>query len=222
MLARGELHMTALRLLAPVLTASKVHLLNEACFKSKQEVKELIAKHFPSPDVADAIRRLPQPRAMPTAQEPQTMLLTQLSPAALLPLTVDPLQQAAQLANPQQDLAVQSLGAPPLAAIPSRIAKSKPAATTPLSEGRYKVLFTASQSLHDKLKEARDLCCDDVPSGELAAIVEQALVLLIAQEEAAFRADVATAEAMGVVRVDTRRQKRVEASLYRWAQLTVL
>jgi 5-methylcytosine-specific restriction endonuclease McrA len=33
------------------------------------------------------------------------------------------------------------------------------------------------------LKEARDLCCDDVPNGELATIVEQALVLLIAHKK---------------------------------------
>ena len=68
MLAHGKLHMTALRLLAPVLTASNAHLLKEACFKSKQEVRELIAKHFPLPDVVDSMRRLPQPRSTPTSQ----------------------------------------------------------------------------------------------------------------------------------------------------------
>jgi 5-methylcytosine-specific restriction endonuclease McrA len=55
--------------------------------------------------------------------------------------------------------------------------------TDPLSEGRYKVVFTASQLLHDKLREARDLACDDVPTGELANIVECAIDLLIAHKK---------------------------------------
>jgi hypothetical protein len=100
MLARGELHMTALRLLAPVLTASNTYLLKDACFKSKQEVRELLAKHFPSPDVAESMRRLPQPRSMSIAQEPQLVVLSNHDSAALLHLGAHPLQQASQLASP--------------------------------------------------------------------------------------------------------------------------
>jgi len=182
MLARGELHMTALRLLAPVLTTSNVYLLNEACFKSKFEVKELIAKHFPAPDVAESMRRLPRPRSMPIGQEPQLCELSQPT-AVPLQLAVAPMQHAAQLAGPQQHHSIQPSGAPLLAFVPPPLAKNKPAVTAPLSEGRYSVQFTASQSLYDKLKEARDLCCDDVPNGEMATIVEQALVLLIARKK---------------------------------------
>jgi hypothetical protein len=183
MLARGKLHMTALRLLAPVLTASNVDLLKEACFKSKQEVRELIAKHFPSPDVADSMRRLPQPRSMPTGQQPQPAVLSNLNSADLLQLAMDPLQLPSQLASSQQHSSVQPSGAPILASAPSRLADNKPAVTVPLSEGRYKVEFTASQSLYDMLNEARDLCCDQVPNGAIATIVEQALILLIAHKK---------------------------------------
>ncbi|HET6334438.1 MAG TPA: HNH endonuclease [Polyangiales bacterium] len=193
MLARGELHMTALRLLAPVLTVSKAYLLKEACFKSKQEVKELIAKHFPLPDVADSMRRLPQPRSTPTLQEPQLAGFAQLNPADRLqlapqltisqePIAVEP-SAAPLLASVHSSLAVQPSAAPVLASVHSRFAQNKPAVIVPLSEGRYKVRFTASQSLHDMLKEARDLCCDDVPNGEFATIVERALVLLIAHKK---------------------------------------
>jgi 5-methylcytosine-specific restriction endonuclease McrA len=59
MLARGELHMTALRLLAPVLTRDNVGLLHEARFKTKQQVLELRAKHFPEPDAPARNRKLP-------------------------------------------------------------------------------------------------------------------------------------------------------------------
>jgi len=183
MLARGELHMTALRLLAPVLRESNVYLLNEACFKSKLEVRELIAKHFPSPDVADSMRRLPQPRSIPTAQEPQLGMLANLNSEESPQLVVHPLQLASQLSSPHEHNTVRASGAPLRAAVASPHAKHRPAVTAPLSEGRYKVQFTASQSLHCKLKEARDLCCDQVPHGELATIVEQAIDLLIAHKK---------------------------------------
>jgi hypothetical protein len=59
MLARGELHLTALKLLAPVLTRDNLWLLDAARFKSKQQVLELLAAHFPRPDAPSLIRRLP-------------------------------------------------------------------------------------------------------------------------------------------------------------------
>jgi len=63
MVARGELNMTALKLLAPVLTRSNIGLLDQARFKSKQEIQTLIATHFPQPDVPSTIRKLPTPKA---------------------------------------------------------------------------------------------------------------------------------------------------------------
>ncbi|HET6336716.1 MAG TPA: hypothetical protein VFG30_26010, partial [Polyangiales bacterium] len=51
MLSRGELHLTAMKLLAPVLTPENAELMNMACLKTKQEIQLLIAKHCPQPDV---------------------------------------------------------------------------------------------------------------------------------------------------------------------------
>jgi hypothetical protein len=62
MLSRGELHLTAMKLLAPVLTPENSELLNMSCLKTKQEIQLLIAKHCPQPDVPDAVRRLPTTR----------------------------------------------------------------------------------------------------------------------------------------------------------------
>jgi hypothetical protein len=59
MLSRGELHLTALGLLAPVLTPTNLELLELARFKSKSQVLELIARCFPQPDVRPSIRKLP-------------------------------------------------------------------------------------------------------------------------------------------------------------------
>jgi len=51
----------------------------------------------------------------------------------------------------------------------------------PLSAERYKVQFTASQRLRDKLDQARHLLKQQVPDGDLAEICERALDLLIAE-----------------------------------------
>lgn len=53
-------------------------------------------------------------------------------------------------------------------------------ALNPLGASRYKVQFTASQQLHDKLRQAQALLRHELPDGELAQVVDRALDLLIA------------------------------------------
>ncbi|MEE9279378.1 MAG: hypothetical protein V3V67_04315 [Myxococcota bacterium] len=49
----------------------------------------------------------------------------------------------------------------------------------PLGQQRYKVQFTASQELRDKLREAQSLLRRQVPDGDLAEIFDRALTLLV-------------------------------------------
>ena len=51
----------------------------------------------------------------------------------------------------------------------------------PLRAERFKVQFTADQRLHDKLKQAQDLLRHQVPDGDVAAVLERALDVLIAE-----------------------------------------
>jgi len=53
----------------------------------------------------------------------------------------------------------------------------------PLSEETYKVQFTASRALRDKLKRAQDLLRHQLGDGDLAEIVERGLNLLIEKVE---------------------------------------
>ena len=53
-------------------------------------------------------------------------------------------------------------------------APGPPPVVRPLSPARYKVQFTASAELHDKLGRLRALMRSEVPDGDLAAIIEQA------------------------------------------------
>ena len=54
-------------------------------------------------------------------------------------------------------------------------------AIAPLAEETYKVQFTASRGLRDKLRQAQELLRHRVPDGDLACIVDKALDLLIDQ-----------------------------------------
>jgi hypothetical protein len=60
----GALHLTAIKLLAPHLTADNhVQLLERVQGKSKREVERLVAELAPKPDVPERMRRLPNGRA---------------------------------------------------------------------------------------------------------------------------------------------------------------
>ena len=54
----------------------------------------------------------------------------------------------------------------------------------PLAPGRYKVQFTASAALHDKLERLRALMRSSVPDGDLGAILEQAVTEKLQRLEA--------------------------------------
>jgi hypothetical protein len=51
---------------------------------------------------------------------------------------------------------------------------------TPLAPARYKVQFTVSRQTHDRLREAQDLLRHCIPTGDVAAIFDRALTLLLA------------------------------------------
>ncbi|HET6333942.1 MAG TPA: hypothetical protein VFG30_12060, partial [Polyangiales bacterium] len=53
----------------------------------------------------------------------------------------------------------------------------------PLSEGRYKIHFTAGQRVHDLLQEAQDLFRNQLPNGDIEVLVERALVLLVSERK---------------------------------------
>jgi predicted restriction endonuclease len=62
--------------------------------------------------------------------------------------------------------------------------RARPAEVEPLAPGRYRVQFTASAELHDKLERLRALMRSSVPDGDLGAIVEQAVTEKLQRLEA--------------------------------------
>jgi len=166
MMASGELHLSAVKLLAPVLTEANCELLlQQARHKSKREIELLLAQRFEKPDVPSLIRKLPQNSLVPERAA------TPVQPA--LSLNAEVTQRSdTSCALPD---AVQP--SPPLRLQLEACARPE---QRPLGPSRYKLQLTASQQLHDKLRQAQDLMRHEVPDGDLGHIVERALDLLIA------------------------------------------
>lgn len=154
-LAEGSLNLTTVRVLASHLTANNhLELLAAASGKSRRAVEELLARHFPQPDVAFSVRKLPACGPVPA-----------------------PLAMAASAATPSEPLA----GPSPLGAV-SQVAapmSPRPAVVRPLAPERYEVRFTASDQTCEKLRLAQDMLRHAVPTGDTAEIIDRALTVLL-------------------------------------------
>ena len=171
MFAAGELHLSALKLLAPVLDAANCdELLTAARFKSKREVELLLAQRTPLPDVPSVIRKLPQ----------SPLALEAAGGSSQTELPVGASTIAAAQGEPAVQPSPQQVAHEP--AVPVRAASMPRQSPTlsPLGSDRYKVQLTASKQLHDKLRQAQDLMRHELPDGDIAQVLERALDLLIA------------------------------------------
>jgi len=154
LLERGAAHLSGLVLLRDHLTEENhAELLAAASGKSKRAIEALVAARFPKPDAPSRIRKLPT-REAPTEPEPLA-----------LEIASGPAESAAHT--------------PPVTVTPPVTTKPP----EPLAAGRYKVQFTASESLKQKLARAKDLLSHANPTGDLALIVERGLDLLLAELE---------------------------------------
>ncbi|HEY8151232.1 MAG TPA: HNH endonuclease signature motif containing protein [Vicinamibacteria bacterium] len=59
------------------------------------------------------------------------------------------------------------------------VAPARPAVVRPLAPSRYEIRFTASEETRDRLRHAQDLLSHSIPSGDIAQVVDRALILLI-------------------------------------------
>jgi 5-methylcytosine-specific restriction endonuclease McrA len=158
MLADGRLHLTGAAKLAPHLTPqNRDRLLARAACQSKRQIEELVAELVPRPDTPAVMRKLPERRVGTPA------------PAHALELRPDGVGPLAQLRPGPVETPPLRLGP---AADPAQI----PSATLePLAPGRYRVQFTASAELREKLERLRALVRSSVPDGDLAAVIDLAI-----------------------------------------------
>jgi hypothetical protein len=156
----GRIHLTGLRLLQPVLTEENAEaVLGAASGRSKRAIEELVAGLAPKPFVPPSIRKLPE-RAPAVVEAPPT-------PSLPLPLTDAPAVETPAEATP-------SVSPSPLPLPPLRRPEVEP-----LSAEAYRVEFTADRALKAKLEKAEELMRHSVGPGNLVAVIDRALDLLI-------------------------------------------
>ncbi len=154
-LAEGRLHLAAVVLLTPHLSADSAdELIADATHRSKAEIEQVLAERFPHPDVLTLVTAIPQASGAPSAEtcapcsvEPEMMELARRENRQLAPGPVETFVDVARL--------------------------------KPLAPQRFALQFTIGQSAHDKLRYAQELLSHQLPSGDIAEIFERALDALI-------------------------------------------
>jgi hypothetical protein len=160
-LADGGLTLTAVCLLAPVLTPENVSpVLHDARHKSKREIELLVATLSPKPTVPSVVRKLP----------------TRTAPD-VLPENAAPATEPEACAGAPAFAESHATGSTSPARVP------KPPIVAPLTTTQYKVQCTISGDTYEKLRRAQDLLRHTIPNGDPAAILDRALTLLVADLE---------------------------------------
>jgi hypothetical protein len=147
----GELHLTAVSLLAPKLTQENcAELIQAARHRSADEIRQILADREPRQEVVASMRRVPEP-----AQQAQVPALPQPAPS--------------NISEPS---------APPP---PQRQTFPEKGRTEPLGAERYRVQFMADRETHAQLEELRALMRHQIPDGDVGKILARAVAVLHAQ-----------------------------------------
>jgi hypothetical protein len=162
-LERGDLTLTAVRLLAPHLTSGNHgEVLAAARHRSKLGIQELIASLNPRPAAPTIIRRVaPQGANGESVAALAAVQKAETSAAAVTSAVSSDKQDAAATPAPQVRAAI----------------------VTPLGPTRYKLQVTLTAETHEKLQRAQALARHTLPNGDVGAIIDRALSLLIDQLE---------------------------------------
>ena len=158
LVARGDLHLTAIHLLAAHLTEDNhVAVLAEAKHMKQKELEQLVARLAPQPDVPSRVRALPRPRTEPSAAEAAPLFA---------------LSEAAETVAVDTERV-----APPVPSEPARSPRAPD--PKPLSPGRYSLRVTMSEETHEKLERLQALHAHPIPDGDPAKIVALAFDALL-------------------------------------------
>jgi hypothetical protein len=175
MLSDGRVHLTAVRLLAPHLTADNhADVLEAAHGKTKIEIQEIVARLAPRPDALASVRRVP---ASPPGLSP---------PVAAAPATaslVSPPQNAASViaAPPAPGALAAATSATRMPALGASTVRRPVlhAAVTPLSPERYKLQVTISGETLEKMRLAKDTLSHAIPTSDDAVVLDRAFEALL-------------------------------------------
>jgi 5-methylcytosine-specific restriction endonuclease McrA len=181
-LERGDVHLTAVKLLASVLTPeNREQLLAAAKHKSRREIEELVARLRPQPDAPDKVRAV-KPRSAAGeggGQRPGACVASASSSLQANAVECAPVTSS----NTSTPVTSMNTGAGPERStelVPERVHGPT---IVPLAPERYKIQFTASAASRDKLRRAQELLRHRIPNGDLAQVFDLALECLLRELE---------------------------------------
>jgi hypothetical protein len=155
-LAEGYLHLTAVNLLAPYLTPENAEALLEAAgHKTTREIEQVLAERFPRSEMLPLVQAIPSSPPLPGGQRPPELHEACASDGIR---------------------AGSGLSARRVAPIPG-------SNSTPVAPERFLLQLTVAQSTHDKLQYLKELLSHQVPSGDLAEVLERTFDIAIRQLE---------------------------------------
>ena len=170
MVARGELHLSGLSLLSSHLNEDNhEELLQAACNQSKRAIEQVLADRNPKPDAPTLVRKLPSTTSAPRP-DPQ------------LELEGSTAKQDESKPTESRDTTTETRIAQPVTSRANICAGRN--VTQPLGDERFRIQFTASKQLRDKLQQAQDLMRHAEPDSDLATLVERGIDLLLAEVKA--------------------------------------
>jgi hypothetical protein len=201
LVACGDLHLSALRGLAPHLDARNAsELFTTCCRKTRRQVDELLAARFPKPDIREQIRRLPvRGRASAAGNDPrifdraETRDEAVAKPGSHCHGDYAAPVESAKTAEISDDCGSETArSAAPHAAHPPAPGRAPSPASPPprgreiepLSAGRFGVRFTADVELRELLERARALASHRLPTNDLASLMRVVLGSFVKHEEA--------------------------------------
>ncbi len=152
-LADGQVHLAAVCLLAPHLTADNAdELIQSATCRKKAEIEAWIARRFTQPERPALVRAIPPaPQHAPGNVRIEVPSLIETMNASVPQTQHAPGHVDGPKADPEQE--------------------------------RYLVQVTVSKSTHDKLRYVQELMSHAVPRGDVAQVLDRALDALIPQLE---------------------------------------
>ena len=193
MLAEGLLHLTAVRLLAPHLgDENHLALLGGAIHKSKDEVKELLARWFPKAAVATSIRRVAtssgsqsEPADVRVGDDPLSAASVgwaagdNAHTADRNPTDRSADENAKNSNAPSGSRAAAEGGA---SSTPGNAPTRRKATIDPLSAETFSMRLTARRATIERLRRAQEILSHAVPDGNVDEILYRALGALIEDE----------------------------------------
>jgi hypothetical protein len=159
-IARGQLHLSGVVLLAPHLTPENAaELIAGSAHRTKAGIETFLAERFPRRDVPTLVMPIaPMHVACASVQDHVCERREQHAPGHVAGPGVSPTPGQAESTAPRAKVA-------------------------PLSPQRFALQVTIPQATHDKLRRAQELLSHALPSGDVAEVLDRALDSLIHELE---------------------------------------